>query len=242
MIYYYGYEKIFKRIFKSLLGSCLLSTMASLYGFSFMIAFSAALCQVRGQNGIGIGYILICFLLSFILVLATGGVYLSLNEVVIANNSYVDADDIGEDNAALLCHTDKTDCCTNEMGQERAGEWYYPSGTRVSTMGVSQDEFYRDRGTQVVRLNRQQGKIAERGLFLCKVPDADMVPVSIFVNIGMCFTTAKRANVINPVILSGYQCNHDLSLCFQPRICWDNNNPCVFNHHCIWSTTSRCDL
>ena len=114
--------------------------------------------------------------------LATGGVGLSLNGVAIANNSYVAIEDIGEGDAALLCHTDKLACC---RGFNKAGEWYYPSGTGVGVMGGSQDEFYRDRGPQVVRLNRRHGTFTERGHFRCEVPDASNITRFNYVNIGM---------------------------------------------------------
>ena len=109
------------------------------------------------------------------------GVYLSLREVYIANNSYVDVDDIGVDENALLCHTIKSDCCGRP---NRAGEWYFPNGITVGTRGGSQDEFYRDRGTQVVRLNRRQGTFTDRGLFRCEVPDSWNTMQTIYVNVG----------------------------------------------------------
>ena len=109
------------------------------------------------------------------------GVRLSLRGVSIANNGYVNVDDVGEGDDALLCHTDKSDCCD----YYRVGEWYYPSGNIVRTMGGSGDEFYRNRGPQVVRLNRRQGTFTERGLFQCEVPDASYIYHSVYVNIGI---------------------------------------------------------
>ena len=116
---------------------------------------------------------------------ATGsdGVRLTLNNASIANNSYVDVDDIGEGDAALLCHTNKTGCCGDRNGL-REGEWYFPNGDIVRTMGGNEDEFYRDRATKVVRLNHQQGTFAERGCFRCNVPDASNTTQTVYVNIG----------------------------------------------------------
>ena len=117
--------------------------------------------------------------------LATAGVTLSLNRASIANNSYVDVSDIGEGDEALLCHTNKPDCCGARPN--RAGEWYYPNIIQVRTKEPFHDEFYRNRGTQVVRLNRQQGTFTEilRGRFRCEVPDADNNTQSIYAYIGM---------------------------------------------------------
>ena len=111
--------------------------------------------------------------------------FLSLRGQSIANNSYVNINDIGEYEDALLCHSDKPGCCSGPPN--RAGEWYYPNGTRVETMGRSDDEFYRDRGTQVVRLNHRPGSFTERGLFRCEVPDASNINQRIYMNIGNTF-------------------------------------------------------
>ena len=96
----------------------------------------------------------------------------------------MNVDDIGVEEAALLCHTNKTNCCGLP---NRAGEWYFPNGTRVGIKGVSQDEFYRNRGPQVVRLNRRQGTLnfTDRGLFRCEVPDSRNVNQTVYVNIGI---------------------------------------------------------
>ena len=98
----------------------------------------------------------------------------------------MDVHDIGINQAALFCNTDKTDCCGEVPN--RVGEWYYPNGTKVGTEGGSQaDEFYRNRGTQVIRLNRRNDIVTGRhpGLFRCEVPDADNITQNIYINIGM---------------------------------------------------------
>ena len=113
--------------------------------------------------------------------------FLSLKGQIITNNSYVYVDDIGRGDDALLCHTNKTDCCI--YPPNRAGEWYYPNGTQVGILGYYYfDEFYRNRGIQVVRLNRghyRQGIFTAKGLFRCEVPDSDNNWQFIFINIGM---------------------------------------------------------
>ena len=103
----------------------------------------------------------------------------------------MDVDDIGKDDDALLCHTDKRDCCGEYSN--RAGEWYFPNGAKVGVEGISEDEFYRDRGTQVVRLNLRQGTSTERGLFRCEVPDSINVMQTVYVNIGilLCYKLAS---------------------------------------------------
>ena len=109
---------------------------------------------------------------------------LSLNGTIIANDSYVDVDDIGVNETGLLCHTNKTTCCGNDMSQTRAGEWYYPNGSKVRTMGESSEEFFRNRDTQVVRLNNRQGEFTQRGRFQCKIPDEAGTMQTLYVKIG----------------------------------------------------------
>ena len=94
----------------------------------------------------------------------------------------MDVSDIGEEDDALLCHTNKTDCCNSSMSQIQAGEWYYPNGTLVGIMGI---EFYRDRHTQVVRLHHHQGRFVLGGRFRCEAPNGTGDMQSIYVYIGM---------------------------------------------------------
>ena len=59
----------------------------------------------------------------------------SLNGAAIANGGYVNIDDIGEgDFSALLCHTNKEDCCKGVMSRAGA-EWYFPNRTKIGTRG-----------------------------------------------------------------------------------------------------------
>ena len=96
----------------------------------------------------------------------------------------MDVDDIGANETALLCYTNKTDCCGEFPN--RAGHWYYPNGTRVEFKGFG-FEFYRDRGKQVVRLHRQywKGSLTKGGLFRCEVPDASNINQIVYANIGI---------------------------------------------------------
>ena len=116
--------------------------------------------------------------------LATASVRLFLKGTVIANNSYVDVDDIGEGNeTSLLCHTNKANCCGLPS---RKGEWYFPGGNPVGNTGKFPDrDFYRDRGPQVVRLHHRQGAQIQRGRFRCEIPDDKDVMQSIYAYIGM---------------------------------------------------------
>ena len=93
-------------------------------------------------------------------------------------------DDIGQGDNALLCNTNKTNCCDRVHGL--AGEWYFPNGARVQTEGAakaSHDYFFRNRGQRVIRLNRVNNPL-ERGQFQCKVPNAEEEMQTLHINIG----------------------------------------------------------
>lgn len=112
------------------------------------------------------------------------GVSLKLGGSNITNDSYVNIDSIGMGGNALLCQTDKQFCCG---GKYQIGEWYFPNASKVEMLSVanvtSRSYFYRNRGKQIVRLNRVMNP-PERGRFFCKVPDSGNVIQTIYVNIG----------------------------------------------------------
>ena len=94
---------------------------------------------------------------------------------LLSNNSVVSLEDVGVDEAALLCLTE-----TNRtlMGT-RTGEWYYPDGVQVSTRGSS-DTMYRNRGDGIVLLHRRKNDdyfyyyyydSAVEGKYRCEIPD-----------------------------------------------------------------------
>ena len=84
---------------------------------------------------------------------------------------------IGEgDDGALLCITDLVQCC-------RVGEWLYPNMSLVRVNG-SNDDFYRDRGPGIVRLNRRNNAMSPIGQFCCMVPDATSTNKTTCINIG----------------------------------------------------------
>ena len=86
--------------------------------------------------------------------------------------------DIREDSTALVCVTDHKQCCQTF----RAGEWYYPNNTLVSTSGAGMD-FYRNRGPQAVRLNRRNSALSPPGKYYCRIPDASGTLQTLVANI-----------------------------------------------------------
>ena len=66
------------------------------------------------------------------------------------NNSEISISDVGEGECALLCKTDKEDCCATVPNRYR--EFYYPNGIHVMVARFGQS-FYWNRGEQLIRLN-----------------------------------------------------------------------------------------
>ena len=97
------------------------------------------------------------------------------------NNSVVSLTEVGEGaEGALLCKTNLINCCGTVPN--RHGEFYYPNGTMVP-INKLQYGFYRNRGDQVVRLNRREGVILPVGKFRCEIPDTNGVMQSLFINL-----------------------------------------------------------
>lgn len=93
-----------------------------------------------------------------------------LGGTTVASNAEVVITDVGEDGDALLCGTNAMDCCDVADGIRR-GEWLFPNNTQVGTVGGVGD-FYRNRGTAVVRLNRRNNAIQPTGLYCCEIDTA----------------------------------------------------------------------
>ena len=92
------------------------------------------------------------------------------------NNSIVTLEDIGEGDDALFCITNLTTCCQNPA----VGNWFFPNGTRVPSSG-SQQDFHRNRGQMVVRMNRRRGGV--EGIYHCEIPDAMNVIQTLYIGV-----------------------------------------------------------
>ena len=108
----------------------------------------------------------------------TGGVRLLLREEQYLNNSGVMISSIGEGDDALMCVTDKPDCCRFP----HFGEWYFPNGSSVRTFGHGHD-FYRNRGPQTVRLNRRNNAMYPTGIYHCELPDRNGINRTLYVEL-----------------------------------------------------------
>ena len=98
------------------------------------------------------------------------------------NNSIVAINDIGEGDNALLCVTDKPDCC--DIQDNKIGEFYYPNNNSAVPNGhSSNNSLYRNRGPQVVRLNRRNNVFSPHGVYRCEIPDSTEEKQNIYINI-----------------------------------------------------------
>ena len=110
-------------------------------------------------------------------------VWFSLNGTTYQNNSCVALEDIGDGDDALLCVTNLTACCRppyTGVNGSVIGNWFFPNGTRVPSVGKQWD-FNRKRGQMVVRLNRQRGGV--EGIYRCVIPDSMNVNRSIYIGV-----------------------------------------------------------
>ena len=99
------------------------------------------------------------------------------------NNTMVVVDDIGEGDNALFCITDNSACCRSTS----QGEFRFPNGSLVPTANAQQD-FYRNRGSQFIRLNRRNGASSPLGKYSCDIPNASGVSQRIFLKVGKPFS------------------------------------------------------
>ena len=121
------------------------------------------------------------------------GVYLSLNDVIYANNSVIPITEIGEtsnmnttSNTGLQCITDRRPCCSSFPN--RYGQWFFPDGTTVPPYyyALSYNSlFYRSRGDDgTVNLNRVHASVTmPTGQFCCMVHDAADAEQTVCVDI-----------------------------------------------------------
>lgn len=111
-------------------------------------------------------------------------VHFELKGVPISNNSIIRVQDLGRDEDALLGITPHADCCRTL----RAGEFRYQNGDLVGRDSDNQP-FYRNRGTNEVRLHRRNsvvdGEAASLlGRFSCELPDGCGDPAVLYITIG----------------------------------------------------------
>ena len=117
------------------------------------------------------------------------GIYLTLRNQYIANNSQINIESITEStdisNGALQCITDMSPCCQGQDPQR--GEWYLPNGELVQGTTTT-TAFYRSRGNNgEVFLNRPSMVMSPTGRYCCEVANAANENQTLCVIIGKIF-------------------------------------------------------
>lgn len=105
-------------------------------------------------------------------------VYFELNGDVYTNNSVLLLNKVGEGDGSLLCKTNRKKCCGTPPN--RYGEFYYPSRDRVP-INKYQENFYRNRGDGLIRLNRRYNAVSPTGRFSCVILDAQGILQTLYV-------------------------------------------------------------
>lgn len=105
-------------------------------------------------------------------------------ESVLANNSYIYRDAIGEagDTNTLKCVTNFANCCRSDGD---SGSWYDEQGQEVQFEGNDSTTFYITAGDGEVSLNRRRGHSGGSvGLWRCDIPDTTGIKKSLYIYIG----------------------------------------------------------
>ena len=92
-------------------------------------------------------------------------------------------EEIGEANEALLCLTNKIDCCTLNESQ---GDWYDPENNLLpnKTTGHDGNSVYTSKGPSYIRLNKVKGNNnINPGVYHCKIPDSNGTDQRIYIGI-----------------------------------------------------------
>ena len=130
-----------------------------------------------------------------------GNIRFSLRGITYQNNSLVNLEDIDEGRDALLCVTDLTACCRHYEMRSGCrvvlGNWYFPNGTRVSSIGL-QWNMYRTTGWMVKGLHRRKGGVD--GIYRCLIPDKAGANQNIYIGVY----SAKTGELVHVLFLFNF--------------------------------------
>ncbi len=101
-----------------------------------------------------------------------------------ANASSVSLESIGERDEALIFRTEIKDCCRSQA----IGQCYDPNGVELASKFVGNNELYRNRESQMVRLNKNadfDGQAAITGMYCCTIPNNNGILHRICANINI---------------------------------------------------------
>ena len=111
-----------------------------------------------------------------------------LNGRLVPNNSIVLLREIGEGSSALLCLTDRLQCCSR-AAEGRLGLWMSPDGDVQQNMD---DDIYAIRGFSYISLNRKSSTMRPTGVYTCLIPSSsDNEGTSHTLRIGIYSSSAE---------------------------------------------------
>ena len=94
--------------------------------------------------------------------------YVSFRGQTLANHSYMDLSQVGDDASgsdSVQCHTDLSTCCRNTYGSHR-GNWFFPDRYRVPfRVDITQN-----RSSQRVDQRRRNNALSPVGIYRCNIP------------------------------------------------------------------------
>ena len=101
----------------------------------------------------------------------------------LADHSYVDLSTVrnaGDNSDSVVCHTDLATCCSGGQGIHR-GDWYFPDGTVLPSIGPSSVTIVLGRTAQIAVIRRTTAT-GPTGIYRCDIPtiaDHDDTDISV---------------------------------------------------------------
>ena len=133
---------------------------------------------------------------------------LSFMSQTLANNSYVDLSQVGNDfsgSDGVQCLTDLSSCCTGTQGPVHRGDWYFPDGDRLPFNGdnVGFFEFRVSQGVDIRLWNNANSPTV--GIYRCYIPTIaihDDTDASVRDTVYVGLYTASGGMLLEVLIIS----------------------------------------
>ena len=112
------------------------------------------------------------------------GVILEYGSYQESNNTLITVNDARTYEAALLCSTDKTDCCTDIDTIAETGNWFLPNGSKVLIPSKTNIQSLSiTLGNQTLGLNITNSSELPTGIYHCEMVDKENVTHHLYAGI-----------------------------------------------------------
>ena len=128
------------------------------YGFFYFCPYTDAAMKVTSLS------VLLCLISGLVKVHSQSVPYISFNNVILPNNSYVNATALWQNGgASIQCHTD--------LEGQSHGDWYYPSGHKVPLPRTNfTAPLFQRREDKVIKLYRRTNyPLNTSGIYRCDI-------------------------------------------------------------------------